>query len=145
MDLTQTSKCDAELWGHSKVVMAQPLDITDLHLSPFWNLLPLPLRAARLHTPWTQDRTFVPPTALWFTALGWFLVCLPPPLPSRPKFWALDTFINVITSDFWSLITFEQAAFSGLSTGDAGVWWKLTHPHLHFHIFIARWENYGIA
>lgn len=144
MDLTQTSKCDAELWGHSKVVMVQPLDITDLHHLPLLKSASSSSACgSSSHTLNTRQNICSPDDSVVHSS--WLTLGLPPPLPSRPEFWALDAFIDVITSDFWSLITFQQAAFSGLSTGDAGVWRKLTHPHLHFHIFIARWENYRIA
>lgn len=144
MDLTQTSKCDEELWGHSKVVMLQPLDITDLHISPFWNLLPLPLRAARLHTPWTQDRTFVPPDSSVDHSSG-LILGLPPP-PSRAD-QSSELSILLLT---WSHLISDRSSLFNRQHIQAYqlvmlVWWKLTHPHLHFHIFIARWENYRIA
>lgn len=82
MDLAQTSKCDSEKFEGFPRVTVRPLDIRDLHISHFWNLLPLPLRAARLHTPWTQHTAFVYLMTLWFTALGSGLVSFP---PSRPK------------------------------------------------------------
>lgn len=64
----------------------------------------------------------------------WFL----PPPPSQPKLWVRTVFIAVITSDIWSLSTLELAAFTGLWTDNAALRWKISHPHLHFHIFMPR-------
>lgn len=86
-----------------------------------------------LHTPWTQHATFMDLMTQWLTALAWFLSP-----PRRPKLWVLSSFIDVITLDIWSLRTLEQPVFTGLPTDNAALWWKISHPHLHFHIFMAR-------